>query len=62
MTNRAILDALINRTFSARFLQVRSIQQQDELLDQIEQGLYELKLRGDQLQFPLENHGPGDSK
>jgi hypothetical protein len=55
MTNRAILDRLINLTFSARFLQVRSIQQQDQLLDQIEQGLYELKLRGDQLQLPLEH-------
>jgi hypothetical protein len=55
MTNRAILERLINLTFGARFLQVSTIQQQDHLLDQIEQGLYEILLRGDQLELPLEH-------
>jgi hypothetical protein len=56
MTNRAILDRCISLTFMSRFLVVKTIKEQDQLLDQLDQGLQELKLRGDQLQLPLEDH------
>jgi hypothetical protein len=56
MTNRAILDYALNRLFCSRWLYIHSIKEQDKLLDQVKQCIEELKLRGDQLQLPSEDH------
>jgi hypothetical protein len=56
MTNAALLDRITSLLFSARWLQINSVKEQDRLLDQAQDCVNELKLRGDQLQLPFEDH------